>query len=231
VLEKTPVSIWCSQQKSIQYADPVKLDQIFLWRYKRTVSKHKTFTIENNLYEAAPEMVGKEIQVRFNPYELDKVYVYEGSRYIMKANPTDIKTLQSVKVNKKIPEKQEKKLSVSYLSLILQQYKKMAKENMDKISFTTLQKAEQKVEEKKTEWVDKFQVCLNVKVNLMTRNTLLGLYEQFGEQLAQLLPGLKQMLEKENIIFDGKDPIALATIIKYFRKAVLINGGKGETNV
>jgi putative transposase len=221
VLQKTPISVWCSQQETLQYPDPIKLDQIFLWRYTRTVSKHKTFTIEKNLYEVAPEMAGRQIQVRFNPFELDKVYVYEGNHFVMKATPTDIKTLQSEKVNRKIPEKQEKKLTVSYLSLILQQYKKMAKENMDKISFTSLQKAEQKVEEKKMEWVEKFQTRLNVKISLVTKNTLIALYEQFGEQLVPLLPALKQTMENENILFDGKDPLALAKIINHLRKAVL----------
>lgn len=230
-LQKTPISIWCGQQDTIQYADPVKLDEVFLWRYTRAVSKHKTFSIEGNLYEVAPEMAGREIQVRFNPYELDKVYVYEGGRFVMKATPTDIKTLQSEKVNRKIPDKQEKKLSVSYLSLILNQYRKMARENMDKISFATLQKAEQKVEENKTEWVEKFQACLNVRVGLLTRNTLIGLYEQFGGQLVQLLPGLKKALEDENTPFDGKDPVTLGKIINHLRKAVLTDGGKGETNV
>jgi transposase InsO family protein len=42
VLKRTPVSIWNEQQDTIKYADPLKLDQIFLWRKTRFVSKHKT---------------------------------------------------------------------------------------------------------------------------------------------------------------------------------------------
>jgi putative transposase len=230
VLKKTPISIWCEQQDAIKYADPIKLDEIFLWRYNRHVSKHATFTIEGNLYEAAPEMKDKDIQVRFNPYELDKVYIYEGGRFLMKAAPTDIKTIQSEKVKRKIPDKQEKTLSVSYLALVLQQYKKMAKDKMDKISFAALQKAKDGVEKKKTQWVEKFQEAINVKVSLTVKNTLLGLYEQFGEQLNRLLPALETAMKEENITFDGKDPVAFSKIINLLRKAVL-NGGKEQNHV
>lgn len=231
VLKKTPISIWCEQQNTIEYADPIKLDGIFLWRYKRNVSKHKTFTIEGNLYEAAPEMAGKEIQIRFNPYELDKIYIYEGSRFLMKASPTNIKTIQSEKVKKKIPDKKEKTLSVSYLSLVLAQYKKMAKDKMDKISFTALNKAQEKVAAGQNEWVEKFQAVLNVKVSLTIKNTLLGLYEQFGEQLIKQLPALKQAMENENITFNGKNPVVMAKIINLLRKAVLKGGGKEQNHV
>jgi len=231
VLKKTPVSVWCEQQDTIKYTDPVKLDEIFLWRYKRHVSKHATFTIEGNLYEAAPEMKGKEIQVRFNPYELDKVYIYEGSRYLMKAKPTDIKTIQSEKVKRKLPDRKEKPLSVSYLSLILQQYKKMAKDKMDKISFANLEKAKEKVAVHQNRWVEKFQDALNIKAGLNVKNTLLGLYEQFGEQLTTLLPDLMENMEKENITFNGKDPIVFSKIINLLRKAVLSGGGKEQDHV
>ncbi|MFH1759507.1 MAG: hypothetical protein ABIA63_00265 [bacterium] len=59
----------------------------------------------------------------------------------MKAIPTDIKTIQSEKVPKKIPDKKEKQLTVSYLSMILDQYKRMAREKKPCRTFTTSPKA------------------------------------------------------------------------------------------
>ncbi|MBU2063995.1 MAG: DDE-type integrase/transposase/recombinase [Candidatus Omnitrophica bacterium] len=228
VLKRTPASIWNEQQDIIQYADPLKLDQIFLWRKTRFVSKHKTISIEDNLYEVAPEMVGQNINVRFNPYELDKVYVFDNDgNFLMKTIPTDIKTIQSRKVPKKIPDKKEKALSVSYLSMILDQYKKMAKEKMSKISFQALQEAEQKVEQRKNEFVEKFQKAFNAKADLTTRNTLLGMYEQFGKKLSQVLPGVQKQAEDDKIIFDGKNQIILSKILNLLRKAVLNQDGKG----
>lgn len=228
VLKRTPISIWCEQEASIRFYDPLKLDQIFLWRYERLVSKHKTITIESNLYEVAPEMIGKTIEVRFNPYEMDKVYVFENGRFLMKAIPTDIKTIKSEKVPRRMPEKKGKTLSVSYLSLILEQYKKMEKDSRNKIRFQSLREAQEKEEKQKKEWIVKFEREFNVKLNLTSCNTLLGIYEQFGEQLTGLLPQVKQKLEKENITFDGKCPITLSKIFHLLRNAVLNQDGKGD---
>lgn len=229
ILKRTPATIWNEQQDIIQYADPLKLDQIFLWRKTRLVSKHKTIGIEGNLYEVAPEMVGRNINVRFNPYELDKVFVFDyDGNFLMKAIPTDIKTIQSRKVPKKIPDKKEKQLTVSYLSMILDQYRKMAKQKMSKISFQALQEAEQRVEQRKNEFVDKFQKVFNAKANIVTRNTLLGMYEQFGKKLSQVLPVVQKQAEDEKILFDGKNPIILSKILNLLRKAVLNQDGKGD---
>ena len=145
----------------------------------------------------------------------------------MKAIPTDIKTIQSEKVPKKIPDKKEKQLTVSYLSMILDQYKRMAREKMSKISFQSLQEAEQRVEQRKNEFLEKFQKVFNIKADVTTRNTLLGMYEQFGQKLSQVLPAVQKQAENEKIMFDGKNQIILSKILNLLRKAVLNQDGKG----
>ena len=230
ILKRPPISIWCQQEKDIRFIDPHKLDQIFLWRYERFVSKHKTISIEGNLYEVAPEMAGKTIQVRFNPYELDKVYVFEGSRFLMKAIPTEVKTIQSEKVPKRIPENKEKPLTVSYLALIMDQYRKLQKQNRNKIRFQTLQEAKARVEQQKQEWIDAFEKACNAKLNLTSKNVLLGLYEQFGQQLIKAMRQVKYQIREQDIAFDGKDPVVLSKIINLLRKSVLLDG-KGDLHV
>jgi hypothetical protein len=101
-------------------------------------------------------------------------------------------------------------------------------QKMSKISFQALQEAEQKVEQRKRDFVEKFQKVFNAKADVTTQNTLLGMYEQFGKKLALVLPGVQKQAEEEKIVFDGKNQINLSKILNLLRKAVLNQGGKGD---
>jgi putative transposase len=71
--------------------DATTVRETFLWREKRNVSSLGAVKIYSNLYEVDEELLGKTVEIRFNPYDLRRILVYceglfrcEARPYIMK---------------------------------------------------------------------------------------------------------------------------------------------------
>ena len=74
-----------------RWPDPVKLRQAALLREQRVVDKRFcTVRVRNAEFLVDPSLRGKRVQVRYDPYVLDEVLVYDdtGSRLLQRAVPT-----------------------------------------------------------------------------------------------------------------------------------------------
>jgi transposase InsO family protein len=126
---KRPIDAW-NEIKNIRKVSAEKLEQIFLWRDERTVNK-KTCLIdyENNCYEVIPKLKGKRVQIRFNPFDLSKIYVYYGGEFQCIATPYHMIQHQHKKVKAheetRSGKKQVLKSSISYFNVL----EEKAKEN------------------------------------------------------------------------------------------------------
>ncbi|MFQ5641229.1 MAG: Mu transposase C-terminal domain-containing protein [bacterium] len=52
------------------------LQEIFLWRKTRRVSKLGAVTIEGREFETETFLKGRKVEVRFNPVDFNQVYIY-----------------------------------------------------------------------------------------------------------------------------------------------------------
>ena len=81
---KTPLEAWLEKAHHIIHLDPtVDLDEIFKHEIRRRVYSDCTFTMDGVLYEVPVVLKGKNIKVRFNPFQAPRTLelVYEKRSY------------------------------------------------------------------------------------------------------------------------------------------------------
>ena len=81
---KTPLEAWLEKAHHIIHLDPtVDLDEIFKHEIRRRVYSDCTFTLDGVLYEVPVVLKGKNIKVRFNPFQIPRTLelVYEKRSY------------------------------------------------------------------------------------------------------------------------------------------------------
>ena len=83
----SPRELWEGSSQKIRYVPPEKLVDIFLWEEERTVDKSGTFQLDGNRYPVAEQLVREKIQVRFDPFDLEKVRVYHNGVFVEVVSP------------------------------------------------------------------------------------------------------------------------------------------------
>ena len=71
--------------------DPATVHEAFLWRETREVSSLGAVKIYNNLYEVDETLLGKTVELRFNPYDLRRILVYCEGTFRDEACPYQMK--------------------------------------------------------------------------------------------------------------------------------------------
>jgi len=56
--------------------DPETLRRAFLWREKRTVRKDGTISLQGNRYQVPSHLVGRTLELRFDPFDLAEMELY-----------------------------------------------------------------------------------------------------------------------------------------------------------
>jgi len=75
---------------SARYPEPAKLREAFLWRAERTVAKTATVSLEANLYEVDAALVGRRIELLYDPFDLTRIEVRYQERDLGLAVPHQI---------------------------------------------------------------------------------------------------------------------------------------------
>jgi len=90
-LEGTPLDAYMEQISKVKTLDdPEKLAKIFLKRDKRKVKADGTISFRKKLFEVPPALIGKKIEIRFNPETADDVFIYDQGEEIAKAQPVNL---------------------------------------------------------------------------------------------------------------------------------------------
>ena len=76
VTNATPKQRWLQDTDHIKYLPPETLDDCFLHRETRTVAGDATIPISKTLFEVPPQFIRQKINVRFNPGDLSKAYIF-----------------------------------------------------------------------------------------------------------------------------------------------------------
>ncbi|MEA4900493.1 Mu transposase C-terminal domain-containing protein [Desulfitobacterium sp.] len=82
------------------------VQEVFLWREKRQVSKLAAVKIYGNLYEVDEALMGKTVELRFNPYDLKRILVYYEGVYRCEARPYQMKNFTEKRVSERQSENQ-----------------------------------------------------------------------------------------------------------------------------
>ncbi|MHB1128316.1 MAG: transposase [Bacillota bacterium] len=70
-----------------RFVDPQTVHEAFLWRETRQVSSLAAVKIFSNLYEVDESLIGKTVEVRYNPYDLTRILVYLDGEFRGEATP------------------------------------------------------------------------------------------------------------------------------------------------
>jgi transposase InsO family protein len=90
-LEQTPLKTYMNQISKVKTLDnPKILEKIFLKRDTRKVKHDGTISFKKKLYQVPPSLIGKKIEIRFNPETKKELYIYEQGQEITKAEPVNL---------------------------------------------------------------------------------------------------------------------------------------------
>lgn len=83
----TPLDKFMSQIDQVKVIDnPDSLKMIFLKREKRKVKHDRTISVNNELYEVPPALIGKRIEIRFDPETYDEIFIYDDGQFLGQAH-------------------------------------------------------------------------------------------------------------------------------------------------
>ncbi|MDF9408138.1 DDE-type integrase/transposase/recombinase [Pelotomaculum isophthalicicum JI] len=84
-----------------RHVDPATVHEAFLWRENRGVSPLGAVRLQGNLYEVDESLLGKTVELRFNPYDLRRILVYCEGTYRCEARPYQMKNFTEKRVQER----------------------------------------------------------------------------------------------------------------------------------
>lgn len=81
--------------------DSATVYEAFLWREQRQVSSLGAVKIYGNLYEVDEDLLGKTVELRFNPYDLRRILVYDEGVFRCEARPYQMKNFTERRVEER----------------------------------------------------------------------------------------------------------------------------------
>jgi len=121
-------------------SDLLAFQRMFLWKEQRTVSKWGKITLYSNLYPVRCRPPGSVVQVRFTPFDLGEIYIYDPpATYQETSRPSSQKNTTAPRIpeeSSKSPQ-QISQQSVAYFTRLREKYLQAQKQAQE-VSFQTL---------------------------------------------------------------------------------------------
>lgn len=102
-LGMSPLDKYLSQSNQVKVViDPDWITHLFLKREERRVNNDATISICGTCFEVSPALIGQRIQVRFDPGNLDEVWIYANDEFIGTGKP--VITADNAVIKRHVPE-------------------------------------------------------------------------------------------------------------------------------
>jgi len=137
----TPEGAWNSDIKELAVVTPEKCRESFLWEGTRKTDKTGCFTLEGIPFDAGTEYVAKNIDIRYDPFDLERVEIWENDEKKKIVEQLKIKEFNGIKRGKAKNAIESSEKSGSRLLGALEKEKKakQAKKHQA-ISYTNIEK-------------------------------------------------------------------------------------------
>ena len=89
VTKETPNERWHQEFQNITYLEETFIEESFLHREQHKVRNDRTIKFKNEFYEVPFEYVGKTIETRYDPTNLEILYLYEENKMICEIKKVD----------------------------------------------------------------------------------------------------------------------------------------------
>jgi len=123
-------------QITVRQADPRQLRDAFLWQEKRTVTRTATLSLQGNRYTVDPLLAGQQVELRFDPFELAEVEVWQGGHFVAQAQVVKLERERHLALDRIPPPTQEAKPEhVDFLAALRAEHQAVLAQELDAISF------------------------------------------------------------------------------------------------
>ena len=131
-------------QITVREADPVLLRQAFLWREKRTVTRTATLSLQGNRYSVDPLLAGQQVELRFDPFELTAVEVWQEGHFVAHAQVQKLERSRHLALDRIPPPHQEvKPEQIDFLAALRAEHQAHLAQELGAISFAQAFRAAQ----------------------------------------------------------------------------------------
>lgn len=122
-IDSTPRARWEAGAARMRPVDPAAMVDLFLWEETRHVNKSGCIQIKGCDYPVEEHLVGRTVEVRFDPFDMSRVRIYLGGRFLHTAEPLKLQSHTHRKAESKKPvppsplvsaETYRKRLSAGY---------------------------------------------------------------------------------------------------------------------
>ena len=123
-------------QITVRQADPVVLRQAFLWREKRTVTRTATVSLQGNRYSVDPLLAGQVVELRFDPFELTEVEIWQDGHFLAHAQVQKLERSRHLALDRIPPPQQEvKPEQIDFLAALRAERQAQLAQELGAISF------------------------------------------------------------------------------------------------
>jgi hypothetical protein len=121
-----------------------EITEIFLYREKRKVHKSSgIIKVAGNKYQATDaSLLGTEIETRFDPYDLSRLFIYRNGAFVQTVYPTDLKNTlyNAIPEESKTPAHTIRQSSMEFFTRLKQREEELNKKEAKHIDFTKINK-------------------------------------------------------------------------------------------
>jgi putative transposase len=123
-------------QITLREADPVLLRQAFLWREKRTVTRTATLSLQGNRYSVDPLLAGQQVELRFDPFELAEVEVWQEGHFVAHAQVQKLERSRHLALDRiPAPHQEVKPEQIDFLAALRAEHQAQLAQELGAISF------------------------------------------------------------------------------------------------
>jgi hypothetical protein len=146
---QSPLERYQQGLAQVKSADPVILQKAFLWRERRKVSRSATISLQGNTYAVDPQLIGRTIELRFDPFQLDQLEVWLDGKSLGPARVLKLEHGQHLAVAglTAAPATRTQQAKLDFLAALRAEYEQLLREELGHIPFSKAISEENKTEE------------------------------------------------------------------------------------
>ena len=133
---QTPLDRYHAGLQSVRTADPEQLRRAFLWREKRKVRKDGTIELQGNTYPVDPALRGRQVELRFDPFDLSTLELYLDNRRLPDISPQSQRRQAHPQVEGLFEEPKPAKQPLDFLALLRAEHQAMQAQAAGRIQFS-----------------------------------------------------------------------------------------------
>jgi putative transposase len=138
---QTPLERFQSGLNEVRSADAETLRKAFLWRETRKVRRDGRIELQGNTYQVPPQFAGRKIELRFDPFELTNLEIWQDGNNFGKATITQQGREKHIAVERlatQPPTPAKPKSSLDYLAALRQEYQEKLRHEAGQLQFARL---------------------------------------------------------------------------------------------